>query len=114
MKNISLLFPQGKTDAPVRQLTEETINDLSVHYICQQLSRNAGEQNVIRNIMINLCDDPEVIRYRCDIFEDVLRFPVLRQRIAELLDQLEFLKSVERLSKDTDASSIWQLINRLN
>ena len=114
MKNISLLFPQGKTDAPVRQLTDETINDLSVHYICQQLSRNAGEQNVIRNIMVNLCDDPAVIRYRCDIFEDVLRFPVLRQRIAELLDQLEFLKSVERLSKDTDASSIWQLINRLN
>ncbi len=114
MENISLLFPKGKLDAPVRMLTEETVNDLSLNYICAQLSRNAGEQNVIRTIMVRLCDDPQVIRYRCDIFEDVLRFPVLRQRIAELLDQLDFLKSVERLSKDTDASSIWQLINRLN
>lgn len=99
---------------PVHTLTDETINDLSVNYICSQLSRNAGEQNVIKNIMVQLCDDPEVIRYRCDIFEDVLRFPELRKRIGELLDQLDFLKSVERLSKDTDASSIWQLINRLN
>lgn len=114
MKTISLLFPAGLENVPVCALTEEAINDLSVNYICQQLTRNAGEQNVIRNIMTQLCAVPEVIRYRCDIFEDVLRFPVLRQRIGELLDQLEFLKSVERMAKDTDASSIWQLVNRLN
>ncbi len=114
MENISLLFPKGMLDTPVRTLTDETINDLSINYLCAQLTRNAGEQNVIRNIMTQLCDVPEVIRYRCDIFEDVLRFPLLRQRISELLDQLDFLKSVERMSKDTDASSIWQLINRLN
>ncbi len=114
MKNISLLFPADMMDAPVHPLTEEAINDLSVNYLCKQLSRNAGEQNIIRNIMTQICDVPEVIRYRCDVFEDVLRFPVLRQRIGELLEQLEFLKSVERLAKDTDASGIWQLINRLN
>lgn len=114
MKTISLLFPAGLEDVPVHTLTEEAINDLSVQYLCAQLSPNAGEQNVIKNIMVQLCDDPRVIRYRCDIFEDVLRFPALRQSIAELLDQLDFLKSVERLSKDSDASGIWQLINRLN
>lgn len=114
LKTISLLFPAGMEDAPVYPLTDEAINDLSVNYFCAQLTRNAGEQNVIRNIMTQICCVPEVVRYRCDIFEDVLRFPVLRQRIGELLEQLEFLKSVERLSKDTDASGIWQLINRLN
>lgn len=114
MKTISLLFPAGLEDVPVHTLTEEAVNDLSVQYLCEQLSKNAGEQNVIKNIMVQLCDDPRVIRYRCDIFEDVLRFPELRQRIGALLDELEFLKSVERLAKDTDASSIWQLINRLN
>lgn len=114
MKTISLLFPPQVQEPQVHTLTEESINDLSVNYICSHLSRNVGEQNMIKNIMVQLCDDPEVIRYRCDIFEDVLRFPLLRQRISELLDQLDFLKSVERLSKDTDASSIWQLINRLN
>lgn len=114
MDTISLLFPADIGEVPVHTLPDETINDLSVPYICAQLSNNAGEQNVIKNIMVQLCDDPRVIRYRCDIFEDVLRFPELRRRIGELLDQLDFLKSVERLAKDTDASSIWQLVNRLN
>lgn len=114
MNTISLLYPSTVAEPHVRTMTDETINDLSVNYICAQLSHNTGEQNLIKNIMVQLCDDPEVIRYRCDIFEDVLRFPELRQRISELLDQLDFLKSVERLSKDSDASSIWQLINRLN
>lgn len=114
MKTISLMFPANMMDAPVHALTDEAINDLSVNYFCQKLTRNPNEQNVIRNIMTQICCVPAVIRYRCDIFEDVLRFPVLRQRIGELLDQLEFLKSVERMAKDTDASSIWQLVNRLN
>lgn len=114
MKTISLLYPADYTQSAVQQLTQETINDLSIEYICTHLSSRPAEQNLIQKIMTQLCDDPKVIQYRCDIFEDVLRFPLLRQRITELLYQLDFLKSVERLSKDTDASGIWQLVNRLN
>ena len=114
MNQISLLYPAGMEPPLLQQLTDEAVNDLSIDYICACLSHQATEQNLIKKIMIQLCDDPAVIRYRCDIFEDVLRFPVLRQHIAALLEQLDFLKMVERLSKDSDAPGIWQLINRLN
>lgn len=84
----SLLYPKG-VKPENHPLSAEAVNDLSVEYICEKLSGETYEQNIIRNIMINIERRPEVIRYRRDVFDDIFHFPKLRERIKELLDELE-------------------------
>ena len=112
MKDFSLLYPNDKEPAG-KILSEETINDLSIEMICEKLSGDTFEQNIIKNIMIKMEKDPEVIRYRRDVFDDIYHYPQLRQRIKELLDELAYLKDLEKSVKDATAAPIWQLINRL-
>ena len=112
MTSFSLLYPEEvKSDSKV--LSEEACNDLSVEYICEKLSGETYEQNVIRNIMTHIERDPAVIRYRRDIFDDLFHFPKLRERIKELLEELAYLKDLERSAKDATSSPVWRLINRL-
>ena len=113
MQEFSLLYPQGVTPDS-KTLSDETINDLSIDMICDKITDDTFEHNVIKNIMIKIERNPEVIRYRADIFDDIVHFPKLREHIKDLLEQLAFLKELERSLKDTAAAPIWQLINRLN
>ena len=112
MQELSLLYPEGKKSSAIT-LGEETCNDLSIEHICEKISGDTYEQNIIRNIMIKLEHDPEIIRYRRDVFDDMYHYPKLRERIKELLDELAYLKELERSVKDATSSPVWQLINRL-
>ncbi len=114
MKNedFSLFKPQG-IEACYQTLNKEAINDLSVDFICNALTQDPYELNVIKGLLINITDNEEVIKYRCDVFEDFLNFPALRDNLTALLLKLKDLREIERFQKDTEASSLWQLINRL-
>ena len=112
MVEISLLNPKN-SKAVFKNLTNETINDLSLKYICDALSEDEYERNVILKIMSQITCDEETVRYRCDVFEDFLKFPKLREALTELLKKLADLRDLERFQKDTEASSLWKLINRL-
>ncbi|MGN1433376.1 MAG: hypothetical protein ACI4XI_06695 [Ruminococcus sp.] len=112
MENLSLLHPQN-SNAVYRTLTKEAINDLSVDFLCNALTEDAYERNSIKQLLTKITDDEEVIKYRCDVFDDFLRFPKLREDLTALLAKLEDLREIERFQKDSEASSLWQLINRL-
>lgn len=112
MEKFSLLYPKNETPKE-KILTEESINDLSIDYICEKLTGERYEQNIIKNIMIKMESNPNIIRYRNDVFDDIFHFPKLRERIEELLDELSYLKDLEKSAKDATAAPIWQLINRL-
>ena len=47
--NLSLLFPH-KDEHSTRQLDENVINDLSIDFICSELSNNDKEQRWIKDI----------------------------------------------------------------
>lgn len=112
MKEFSLLYPRNvKPDT--KTLSDDAVNDLSVEFICEKLSGELFEQNIIKNIMINMERNPEVIRYRRDVFDDIYHFPSLREQIKDLLEQLAYLRELEKSTKDPTASPVWQLINRL-
>lgn len=111
-ESLSLFKPEN-SKAVYRTLSKEAINDLSVDFLCEALTNDPYELNVIKNLLINITDDEEVIRYRSDIFEDFLNFPKLREDLTALLLKLKDLREIERFQKDTEASSLWQLINRL-
>ena len=112
MAEISLLNPQN-SKAVFKSLTKESINDLSLDYICKALTKNEYEQNVIMKIMTEITDDAETVKYRADVFDDFLRFPKLRVALSELLEELSDLRDISRFQKDTEASDLWKLINRL-
>lgn len=112
MQEFSLLYPNGEKSEYI-QLGEDAINDLSIQFICERLSENVFDQNIIKNIMIKLERNPAIIRYRRDVFDDIYHYPELRVTIKKLLEQLDFLKELERSVKDNTASPVWQLINRL-
>lgn len=112
MEQFSLLHPKD-SKAAYHTLTKEAINDLSVDFICNALTTEPYEQNSIKQLLVNITDDEKVIKYRCDIFDDFMRFPQLRNDLTALLEKLNDLREIERFQKDSEASSLWQLINRL-
>lgn len=112
MEQLSLLSPPD-SKAKFCRLTNEAINDLSLEYICSNLTEDTYEKNVILKIMSEITSDYETVKYRGDVFEDFLRFPKLRQALSELLGELADLRDLERFQKDSEASSLWKLINRL-
>ena len=112
MEQISLLHPLN-SKAVYRTLTKEAVNDLSIDFLCEVLTKDTYERNSIKQLLINITDDEEVIKYRCDVFDDFLRFPQLRSDLSALLEKLDDLRELERFHNDTEASSMWQLINRL-
>lgn len=112
MEELSLLHPQN-SNAKYQTLTKEAINDLSVDFLCDALTKEPYERNSIKNLLINITDDEEVIKYRCDVFDDFLRYPQLRADLTDLLEKLNDLREIERFQKDSEASSLWQMVNRL-
>ncbi|MBR3988654.1 MAG: DNA mismatch repair protein [Clostridia bacterium] len=111
-EDFSLFAPQG-VEVSCQTLNKEAINDLSIDFLCNALTKDPYELNVIKELLINITDNEEVIKYRCDVFEDFLNFPKLREDLTALLLKLKDLREIERFQKDTEASSLWQLINRL-
>lgn len=94
-------------------MNAEAINDLSIDYIVTVLTEDSYEQNSIKQLMTQIECSRELIKYRCDVFEDFLRLPELREKLTDLLGMLGELRELEKFKKDSDASSLWQLINRL-
>ncbi len=112
MENFSLLYPSGKTPA-FQTLRSEACNDLSLDKILDYITENDAEKKTLREMMVRLESSPEVIRYRCDVFEDIFRFPALRSKMQEMLEQLDYLKTIGKSFKDESVAPIWQLVNRL-
>ena len=108
----SLMYPQD-AERTESNLTEETVNDLSVEFILDALTKQRYERSHILRMMTRITDNPAVIRYRCDVFEDFLRFPKLRQSMEELVGRLADLRDLERFQKDQEGSDFWSLVNRL-
>lgn len=113
MQEISLLYP-GNQFPKYQILPEITAHDLALNEICAQLSGMESERNMIYNVLTHITEDPRVIQYRCDIFEDILHFPVLREDMRKLIDRVDFLKTYGSFGKESDTSGVWELVHRLD
>ncbi len=108
----SLMNPNG-TEKSYQVLPDEAINDLSIDFILEALTEKQNERPHLRGMLIRVPMNPEIIRYRHDVFEDFLRFPELRKAMTELTLKLSDLRDLERFQMDGDTSALWSLINRL-
>ena len=113
IRKYSLLFP--KKDIEYKLLSSMTMHDLGLDGICKQLSAKEAEQNMIMNIMSRMCTDAYVIKYRCDVFEDIINNRQLRDELLEVLDKINFIKNYGGLSREIDeGSNVWSLMHRLD
>lgn len=110
--DFSLFFPDGSGRTPAR-LSDESINDLSIDFIADALTDVRYEHDQLRNLMTYITGDTDTIRYRCDVFDDFLRLPKLREDMEQLVIRLKDLMDLERFQKDKEGSDLWSLINRL-
>ena len=111
MNKLSLLFPDSDTD--VRVLSKETLHDLGFDMIVSALSKKESERNIIFKMLSKLPSDPATIKFRADIFEDILTFPELRNELQTLLEKVDFLKTYGSFSKETDVQGVWDLMHRM-
>ncbi len=112
MRKFSLMFPNDQT-YDIKVLDEAVCNDLSLDFLCEALTTETLERNIIKKMMSNVVCDEKVIQYRIDIFDDLLHYPELCERLEKLLSRLNDLWELKRMQKDTEVSAIWGLINRL-
>ena len=112
MNEFSLLYPQG-TAPGFQKISETACNDLSLDYILSHVAKSEYEKNLIKRMMIGVESDPDVIRYRSDIFDDFINFLSFKDKIRDSLDRLDYLKTLGRSFNDDSVAPIWQLINRL-
>ena len=110
MEKISLLHPTGHGD-DYRQLSDVTVHDLGFDAICEQLSDTEPEKRMILRIMSQMTADPYVTEYRCAIFDDIIRYPDMRNRMLEILNEVKFLKEFGSFKRDYDETAgAWDLM----
>ncbi|MEF3303011.1 MutS-related protein [Paenibacillus sp. GYB003] len=113
---VSLIWPTTSSMERYKhavRLTEQCAGDLGIERIVQELCINQKYFETIKKWLLNLCDDPSVIRYRLDIMEDFSRLPELAdecEKLLPLLHKLDVLHESKTLSGAEPLRKIaWQL-----
>lgn len=113
-KAISLLAPLGS--APdYKVLSEAAVHDLGLDYLCEQVTEKKQERTLFLSILSKMTDNPEVTKYRSDVFEDIYRNEAMRDEMLRILDQINFLRDYGSIGKTfEEAANVWDLMHRLD
>ena len=110
---LSLLFPD-QDRVVYRMISEETWHDLGMDAVTEKLSAQPQEQMMIAQVMRSLTADPAVTAFRCGVFEDILRHPEIREKMAKLLERVKTFYDYGVVRRhEGDESGIWDLMHRL-
>ena len=85
---LSLLSPKGKYD--YHELTDQTINDLSIPFIAEQVGKTKDERLIIYDVLKRMPVDPEVIRYRRDVYVDLKNQKGLGEQLLNIVKEMRF------------------------
>lgn len=113
-KAISLLTPPGF--APdYKVLSEAAIHDLGLDYLCEQVTEKKQERTLFLSILSKMTDNPEVTKYRSDVFEDIYQNEAMRDEMLRILDRINFLRDYGSIGKTfEEAANVWDLMHRLD
>ena len=90
-EGMSLLWPHGTQDETARGKSDHGRGwegDLSLGEVAKTLDIDGRHSGKIRSILLELCDDVAVIRYRQEVLEDFLNSPTLSSRLADILPMM--------------------------
>jgi DNA mismatch repair protein MutS len=91
--DFSLLWPPDTDPRPIPRLAGASASDLDLPRLIDALAETYGYGTRIRDILLQLCDDPAVITYRQDVLADLVDMPALAGRLADLLPDVIALDS---------------------
>ncbi|MBR2524194.1 MAG: DNA mismatch repair protein [Clostridiales bacterium] len=110
---ISLLYPD--VNAGYRMMNDVTAHDLGLDLIAKKVTSDAKEQQMILRVLGKMTPDPEVARYRQDVFDDIYKLPEMRSKLLELMNQIEYLKDYGTWRKTSEEKpGLWDLMHRLD
>jgi hypothetical protein len=113
LSKMSILFPRQE-EVTYREIPEETWHDLGLDALSEKVAVQPQEVQLIRRVMMNLTPDPQVAAFRCDVFEDILNHPEIRERMLKLLEKVKMFYDYGVVNRhDGDESGVWDLMHRL-
>ncbi len=121
---ISLLWPIGspRGSSAGQQLPADAATDLQLTEIIRILVAGQGRpgrrdhrERLVRQTLSELCTDPAVIAYRQEVVDDFLNDPALRERLAQLLPDLEALSETSPSNRfqPLDEGAVQRIARRL-
>ena len=110
---LSILFPY-QDEVTYREIPEESWHDLGLDALTEKVASQPQEVPLLRRVMMSLTADPRVAAFRSDVFEDMLRHPEIRERLAKLLDKIKMFYDYGVVNRhEGDETGIWDLMHRL-
>ncbi|MBR1528230.1 MAG: hypothetical protein IJ642_02870 [Oscillospiraceae bacterium] len=110
LKPFSLLAPEISEN--YAELTENTVNDLSLDFLIQHLSDSEADRQSLKTILLKLPKDSRIIQYRQEIYQDLKNYPELCETFREIFDSVRF-GSLDTTHIQYSKASIWELMDRL-
>ena len=112
-EHISLLYPIDYA-GEVKKLSDEAIHDIGLDTVCKSITQKESESGYIMRIMAELNDDPKVASYRIAIFEDIIKYPQMREHMMTILDRINFLRDYGTFKREyEEKAGAWDLLHRL-
>ena len=110
---ISLLNPGSET--PFKTMSDTTVHDLGIDTITSQITSDPKEQQMIIRVLSGMNPDPKVAQYRQDVFDDIYNLPDMRDKLLELMNQIDYLKDYGTWRKNAEEKpGLWDLMHRLD
>ena len=110
---LSILFPD-QDRVTYQQLPPETWHDLGLDALVEKVAKQPQEIPLLQRVMTSMTADPGVSRFRADVFEDLHRYPEIRNRLMELLDHVKMFYDYGVVNRhEGDEAGIWDLMHRL-
>ena len=110
---LSILFPR-QDEVVYHEIPEESWHDLGLDALTEKVASQPQEVPLLRRVMASLTSDPQVAAFRSDVFEDMLRHPEIRERMAKLLDRIKMFYDYGVVNRhEGDEAGIWDLMHRL-
>ena len=98
---LTILFPfQDRVE--YRSLSDETMHDLGLDALCQAVTADGKEQALLMQVLRSVTPDPEVARYRAEVFDDLYHHPEIREKLLSLLDHVKFLNDFGAVRRSSD------------
>ena len=110
IREFSLLFPEHSEHSVT--LSESTANDLSLQFLTEHLSDTDSERQILKNILLKMPADCNIIHYRQKIYQDLKKHPELCETLREIFDSIQF-GSIDDTHHSYSKASIWELMDRL-
>jgi DNA mismatch repair protein MutS len=111
---ISLLYPLGNgRHESFQHWGKNTPSDLGVEVLVRKLSYDRKYEASVRNILLELCPDPEVITYRQEVLHDFMEHPSLASQFAEVLTSLARLHDAADRQAASHTVSLHQTLGRM-